>query len=655
MAGSARVGAWLSRRRAALGRRGSVALLSAASMLSLIAATATAFDFADAYLIRTSDQRIADQSAIGAAFAYAQSGSTPTAQAASASLAVANGAGGASVSTSIVSSPSGDGNLAAKVVVTTQMPLSGFGRMTAGSGNGGFSSLGIAATAYAEIHAGTPCIIALLTAGVAATGGVSATATSCSIASNGNVSASSGAKITAQAVYAVGSISATNGASITTSPNAGQIFPASSKQADPYANAGVFSRLPTVAAMTAPNFPSVGTAPSGGTAMSCNGTLTVAAGSHGTISTSAYPSCSSISFSGGGETDIAGSGIQIGGGSVTLNFAAGTYKIDGLNTGSYGTTTVNLTGNPTLYVWNGITTAGGSALTINGSGTYYVQGGIRNAGAGALTITNTNAATPSAFTVAGGITVSNGSASFPAGTYIVTSGDGTAGIDVSGGDKASFGNGSFQIAQGITIGGGASLSIGAALTGSSVFQIPTTGSAGDAILTGGGSTLSLGSFTNFDLNGPMVLQSTLTLGTGAYTINGAVNVSSSGGGSVTGNNVSIVAAGPISFGAGFSTVSLTAPASITSATEGTAPTIVLASQSSSASVVTAGASNTMVVGGLYTPAAALQLAGAGTLTGGGNCLQIIAGSISLGGGSAISTNCSALAASGGAGSVALVQ
>ncbi len=643
-------------------------------MMVLIYSGAIALDLTNVYLVKSEDQRIADQSAIAGAFAYEQSGNNATAAASAASsLAVVNGAGSATVATSIVNSPSGDGESAVMVMVTSNVNLTGFGRATegtqasasgsggsgAGATAGGAKSIPVSAVSYAEVHGGVspPCIIALQSAGITESGGVATNATSCAIASNGPISATSGAKITAQSIYAVTSIAASNGAAISTSPTAGQIFPNASAQTDPFAKSNVFSRLPTVAALTAPMFPSVGSAPTGGTAIPCSGTTNVGPGLHGTITATSYPTCSTLNFTGGAETDIGGSGIQITGPSMTMNFAAGVYRINGINNAGYGTVTINMTGPVTLYIWGGIAQSGSAALNFNGTATYYIQGGISDTSSTAMSFANTSATAPSTFYVAGGIKVTNGSATFPNGTYVVTSSDGTAGIDVGGGDSVTFGNGSFNIAGGISTGGGSNLTIGNALYPSSIFQIPTVGSSGNAMNTGGGNVLTLGSFANADFNGPVVIGgSAVTLGTGTtYTVNGAVNISSSGGGSITGNSVSVISSGAISFGAGFNAVNISAPTAIVSSTDGQASTVALASNSTSPFVVTAGASNTDVLGALYAPNAALQLSGAGNLNGGGACLQAVAASIALTGGSSLSTTCTSLGIASSGGSVSLVQ
>jgi uncharacterized membrane protein len=63
-----------------LDQGGSVSIVTAVSMMTLIYSAAMALDLANVFYIKSVDQRIADQSAIAAAFAYASSGSTVTMQ-----------------------------------------------------------------------------------------------------------------------------------------------------------------------------------------------------------------------------------------------------------------------------------------------------------------------------------------------------------------------------------------------------------------------------------------------------------------------------------------------------------------------------------------------------------------------------------------------
>jgi hypothetical protein len=633
---------------------GSVALIAAVGVTILIFAGAVALDLANIYLNKALDQRTADQSAIAAAFAYASSGSTATAQNAASSLALANGVASANdVVTSIGPSPTGDGRLAAEVTVTTPVALSGFGRAITGTKAhpAGSATLPVGASAYAEIHESTPCILALQSGGggVSMTGGTRLTATDCSVASNASVTISNGPTLTASDIYAVGSITASQGATIN-----GPQYPNSSKQIDPYANAGVFARLATVAAMTSPTSPAQTSPASGGSAESCSGTLTLPGNAvYGNVTDSYYNTCT-INFSGGGTTSMLG--LSLTGSNATINFAAGTYTLGSLTSTSYGTVTMNIAKGSVINILGQFSTGSSSCTTLTGSAIWTILGGLSDSSSCTFSISNTSSSSLSTFTIAGGLTVSNGHAVFPAGTYtIVSAGNACAGLCVAGGASATFGNGSFVISDGISLGGGGTLTIGNPQDSNAVFQIPQVIYGDDAITTGGGSTLSIGSFTNVDVNGTVQLEGNLYLGAGTWTVNGTLDMISSGGGTFSAPDNAFIASGPIEFGQGFDAITLEAPNTISSGTEGQASTVALASNSTTASTVEGGASDTVVTGAIYFPNGALTESGAGNLTGNGACMQVIANSITLSGGSTLTTNCSSLGTGTAGSAVSLVE
>jgi hypothetical protein len=633
---------------------GSVALVAAVGITILIYSAAIALDLANIYLNKALDQRTADQSAIAAAFAYAATGSSATAQNAASSLAMANGVASASdVVTSIGPSPTGDGRLAAEVTVTTPVPLSGFGRIIAGTkaNPAGSSSLPVGAFAFAEIHGSPPCILALQTGGggVSMTGGTRVTATNCPVASNASVAVSNGPTLTATDIYAVGSISSTGGATIN-----GPQYPDSSKQSDPYASAGVFARLATVASLASPSFAALPGIAGSGPSESCSGSLNLPGNAlYGNVTDSYYNTCT-INFSGGGTTSMLG--LSLSGSSATINFGAGTYNIGSFAMSSYGTVTVNIASGTVINILGALTSSSSNCATFAGTAIWTIQGGISDSSSCTLSFSNTNSSSLSTFSVAGGITVSNGHAVFPAGTYtIATAGNACAGLCVSGGTSATFGNGSFVIADGISLGGGGTLTIGNQQSSSSVFQIPNFINGDEAISTSGGSTLSIGSFPNVDVNGPVQLEGNAYLGAGTWTVNGTLDMASSGGGTFSAPDNTFIASGPIAFGAGFNSITLDAPNAISTGTEGQVSTVALASNSTTASTVESGASDTVVTGAIYFPDAALTESGAGNLTGNGSCLQVIANAITLSGGSTLTTNCSNLGNGAPGSAVSLVE
>ncbi len=641
--------------RLALAEQATVAVTAAICMTVLIYGAAIALDLANLYLNKSTDQRAADQSAIAAAFTYASTGSTATAQSAAASLALANGIASANdVTTTIGPSPTGDGHQAAKVVILTPVPLTGAGRMITSSKTlpGGDTSLNVGATAYAEIHEGTPCVLSLASPGIAMTGGTDIAATNCSVDSDNVVSVSNGPTLSATTIQAVGAITNSNGTIN------GAKYPDSSTTSDPYASSNVFARIPTVLseAQYPPTFPSLGSAPPGGTNETCSsGALTLAGSTnYGTVTIGS--NCTTLTFSGGGTTTMLGLGASQTG--ATVVFGAGTYKIgsNGIAISAYGALTFTMNGSPTIDDFGPMQISASAPVTFNGTANWYVGGGINDSASSAVSFTNTGSS-PSTFTVAD-ISISNAAASFPNGTYTITGSNTYGGLTVNG-MSATFGSGSFIIVGGISVGGSKILTFGNASTSGSVFEVLTsatgTSCPGTAVATGGSSTLTIGSFSNVDICGQFVTDGSSYLGAGNYTIDGALDLASAGGGTFSGTSVSIVASGPIEFGQGFSDITLDAPTGITSATEGSTQTVALASSTTSTSTISQGATNSSVVGLVYLPNSPLTIDGSGNLTGGGNCLQLIANSVSMSGSGSLTTNCSSLGTAAAAGAVTLVE
>jgi len=110
--------------------------------------------------------------------------------------------------------------------------------------------------------------------------------------------------------------------------------------------------------------------------------------------------------------------------------------------------------------------------------------------------------------------------------------------------------------------------------------------------------------------------------------------------------VSIVAAGPITVGAGYHDIELTAPAAISTRTLGAARTVVLASESARPSALeAAGGASAVLRGAVYAPEAPLRFAGPGAV--GGGCVLLDVASIAFAGGG-LATNCSGLVSITGA-------
>ena len=240
-------------------RRAAIALVGAAAIAMLSAMMAVAVDLGTAYLAKVSDQRVADSAAYAGALAYNASASTTTMNSAVANLATLNGLPAGAATASLVVSPSGDGNNAVEVVVSTAEPLY-LARVFQSS-----SSLTVTATSYAEVKPNaSACIIALQAGGggVTLSGATPVTASSCAVASNATVTVPCGTTITTKTLDY-------NSVAIPSQPCGGIKPPAGTASvntiktatADPLAKntavASAFTHLASVASLTGPAAPVV--------------------------------------------------------------------------------------------------------------------------------------------------------------------------------------------------------------------------------------------------------------------------------------------------------------------------------------------------------------------------------------------------------------
>ena len=607
--------------------RASIALVGGAVIAALVGVTAVAVDLGTAYLAKVTDQRTADSAAYAGALAYNASGSTATMNSAVANLAALNGLPVGKAAASLVASPSGDGNNAVLVTVTTTSPVYLAEIFQAST------SMSVSATSYAEVKPNaSACIIALLTkaSGVTLSGGTAVTASSCAVASNNTVTVPCGTSITTKTLDY-------DSAAAPSQPCAGIKPPAGTASvniikvatADPLATnaavAAAFTHLASVATLTGPSGP------------------TLAAGTAITFGYSTSPTQSQLTAIG-----------------CSSSFSSPTWTVTCPAGGTYHFGT--------------ITTSGGIALNFAVSGsatnTYDIDGAINIGGSG-------GSFGPGTYNIANGIIVGGGSTTtFAAGTYDI--GAGTVSCNGSGysicntGTSLTFGAGSYTIAGGIYNGGGATLSIGAGSSsnsfnigaGSAGYAINTTGTsmtlgnmtsgtfqAVGKISTGGGTSFTLSAAPAHDLNGAISLAGSATLGAGTYTVAGNFALGAGGGGgTVTGSGVTIITSGTFSVAAGYSNVTLTAP------TSGTLQDLVVASNGAGGASFSEGASGNSLSGAFYFPIAPVTLSGAGNVgSGAGQCLELIGSAITLSGGSALASACSGLAGSVSGGSVVLVQ
>jgi hypothetical protein len=613
-------------------RQASIALVGGAVIAVLAGLTAVAVDLGTAYLAKLTNQRAADSSAYAGALAYNASGSTTTMKAAVGNLAALNGLATGAAVASLVASPSGDGNSAVEVTVTTKPPLYLAEIFQSNK------TVSVTATSYAEVKPNAlACIIALLpkASGITLSGGTNVTANACAVASNATVSVPCGTTITTTTLDY-------NSAAAPSQPCGGIKAPVGKTTVnvvkvvtpDPLgtntAVAAAFTHLASAATLTGPSGPTL----AGGTPVAFGYTNSAlqpprsqlnTVGCSGTLSGSTW----SVACPPGGTYHF--TTITLSGG-LALNFATGangsptnTYDFSGpLNLssgsgGSFGPGTYNVAG--------GIITGGGSTFTFD-AGTYNIGPGTVSCSGSFYSICNTGTSLTFG---AGGYTIAGGICNCNSGTLSIGAG--------SSANSFNIGAGSAGYAINVT----GTVTLGDMSSGT--FQ--TVGK----ISTSGGTTFALSAAPAHDLNGTLSLAGSATLGAGTYTVAGNVTLGGGGGGgTVTGTGVSVILSGTFSVAAGYTNVTLTAP------TSGTLKSLVVASNGAGGATFSEGASGNSLSGAFYFPIAPVTLSGAGNVGNGvGQCLELIGSAVTLTGGSAMASTCSGLAGSVSGGSVVLVQ
>jgi hypothetical protein len=625
-------------------------------------------EFGYSLLQRTENQRIADLAAYGGALVYNSTGSTTSANGAVSNIVALNGLTSSNATSAVVSSPTGDGNQAMQVTVTTSVPLN-LARVLTSS-----ASLSVGATSYAEIKSDAPgCVIALSGSGtgVALTGGATLSANDCAVDSNSAVTAHACSNtITTEAVN-YNSSTAPPSCSLAAPSGTPSVRVSKTTTTDPLAGnsevTGATSRISTVASLTSPSAPTV-------------------------------PTGTNYSFSSGAVSGLPGT--------CTDSYASSTHTVTctGIGPFNFGSVSIggccsviiNNTTSGATYNFSGVIDSGtGNGLTINGgsNATYNMAGGL-----------NGHGTAPMSFSAG----------TFNIGTYSSSCG-GTTGYSIclAGSARIAFGGpstfvlagGIYQNASGMPPNAALNLGYG---TSTNSFNIGKTGGFslnnangatlfGDAsgtgdlfqmagsLTTGGGTCVAVSAAAEHDIDGSISAAGGIVLGSGIYTVNGYVALGNSGGGDVsncpssgittglTGLGVTLVVSGASTvscgstasafcLGAGFSTVKLTAPTSSSALGSSTAGLAVIGPQSSSntaTAAFTTGATHTQISGAFYFPNGAMTMSGAATLSDSVDasaCLMLIGSQVTLANGSAAGTTCTGLgSATTGGGAVALVQ
>jgi Flp pilus assembly protein TadG len=664
-------------------RRGNIAILSTVMITSLVGVSGLVAEFGNGLLNRMQDQRVADAAALAGGTVFSSTASATSMQAAVNNIATLNGISTGAIASSVVTSPSGDGNQAVQVTVNTSVPLFLSRVLYA------HNTLPISVSSYAELESGAPgCIMALSQSGsgVTLSGGTNISAAQCAVTSNTTVSVPCGTYITTKQVMYDTTLS--QGCNGIQAPSGETLSISKGLSTDPFAGlaavSGAVSRLTTVAAITAPTAPGVtgGTAVTFGYTTSTTQNQLSADGCSGTFSSNTWTvTCV-------GSNSYKFGTIQLSGG-ITVNFnlngsALNTYAVNGQICDNG---TALHFGNGTYNISGGIADGGGSNTSF-GYGTYNI-GAISSASnpCGATTgysiyhvgsiMTLGNSTTASTFNLTGGIDNSGGE-TLVLGASCTNGSNACTGTSSSNTFTSATGN-TFNIGpatngDALDMGGGASTYLGDS-TGNN-FEM-----AGNLnVSSGGGSCLWIGASPEHDIKGFLATAGGNTLGAGLYTVTKYVALGGSGGGDVTcggstvgmnGNGVTFVIGGTGTYSsscagvsstafcvaAGYNHVTLVAPGSGNS-TQGFVVIGPTTSANTSPASFGEGASSTSVSGAFYFPYGAISLSGGATLgNGSSQCLMLIGSQVTLSGGTAVASTCNipGYSGSGSTGAVALVQ
>lgn len=236
-------------------RRGNLTVLSAIMTTTLVGVAGLVADYGNGLLNRMHDQTMSDTAAMAAATVYSEVGTTAAMNTAVSNVASLNGYASGNVSASLVSSPTGDGNQAVKVVVNSTVPLT-FTRVLINQ-----SSVGVTATSYAELKSNTPggCVLALDTTAhqaITISGSANVQEPNCTVVSNSDNSdaldMSGSAVLKAACTVSVGGQNTTSGLTLTSCKTPTTYATAVT---DPYATLAAPTSLTSGPCLSLPNPP----------------------------------------------------------------------------------------------------------------------------------------------------------------------------------------------------------------------------------------------------------------------------------------------------------------------------------------------------------------------------------------------------------------